>query len=196
MASTKHFPPGQMVAGDTESYIRSLADYPASAGWGYTIYFAGPVNFNVASTPSGDDFPVTIAATVTAALAAGNYPFIERVKKGSEEHTVGTGVLDLLPNLAATGIDARTHEEKTLAVIEAALSGRLTSDIQSYQIAGRAVSKIPIAELMKMKGYYRAIIHRTKTGDIGRDVQVTFGNPDTAGDVSGFPGMPGYPWRS
>lgn len=186
--------PERIFAGDTELYTRRFADYPASAGWGYKLYVAGASVFNIAGAPNGDDFDVTILSTDTVALVAGSYRYIERVKKSTEEHTVGQGVIDVLLNLAtASAGQAQSHEELTLTVIEAALSGRMTSDVQSYMIAGRSVVKIPIAELMQMKGYYRAIIERQRTGEIGRTVEVTFGEPSTSPDMTGFPGIP--PWQ-
>jgi len=54
-------------------------------------------------------------------------------------------VINIEPNvdIAAAGT-FNTWEEKTLAVIELALTGRLTNHIQSYMIAGLQVNKIPI----------------------------------------------------
>ena len=49
-----------------------------------------------------------------------------------------------------------THVETMLANIEAVLEGRITSDVESYTIAGRQITKIPITELLTMRDKYRA----------------------------------------
>lgn len=85
-------------------------------------------------------------------------------------------VLNIEPNVDIAAAGAfNSWEEKTLAVVEAALSGRMTSDIQSYQIAGRAVTKIPITELLQIRGTLRSVIWRqTNPGKLGVPYKVEF----------------------
>ena len=40
-----------------------------------------------------------------------------------------------------------SHNKKMLDAIEAVLEGRITSDVEAYQIAGRQITKISITEL-------------------------------------------------
>lgn len=49
-----------------------------------------------------------------------------------------------------------THAETMLAKIEAVLEGRLDSDVESYTIAGRQITKIPVTELLALRDTYRA----------------------------------------
>lgn len=85
-------------------------------------------------------------------------------------------VVNIEPNVSVAAAGAfNSWEERTLAVIEAALSGRLTSDIQSYQIAGRSVTKIPVVELLQIRGNLRAVIWRqTNPGKLGVPYKVEF----------------------
>jgi hypothetical protein len=85
-------------------------------------------------------------------------------------------VINIEPNVSVAAAGAfNSWEERTLAVIEAVLSGRLTADIQSYQIAGRSVTKIPITELLAMRGNLRAVIWRqTNPGKLGVPYKVQF----------------------
>jgi len=182
-----------MYAGDTEAYHQYFSDYPSTSSWVYTIYFNGPAaNFSVSGTGAADGgWDVTINPATTAALAAGAYRYMERVTKGGEVYTVGNGILEMLPNIATAAAGAtQTHEEKTLAVIEAALAGRLTADIQSYQIAGRSVTKIPIRELLQLKSIYASkVAIQHNGGGVGVDYQVNFGLP-----ISGLQGAGKWPW--
>ena len=47
-----------------------------------------------------------------------------------------------------------SHYKTMLDAIEAVLEGRITSDVESYQIAGRQIAKIPIIELKNLHAYY------------------------------------------
>jgi hypothetical protein len=108
-------------------------------------------------------------------------------------------VINIEPNAATSAPGSFvTWEEKTLAIVEAALSGRLTSDIESYQIAGRAVNKIPIQELKKLRGELRAAVWRQQNpGQLGVAYKVQFDTtdedteyPPTWQDVTGLEGIP------
>lgn len=43
----------------------------------------------------------------------------------------------------------------TLTLVESAISGQLPAGMASYQLAGRAITKIPIQELMKLRQQLR-----------------------------------------
>ena len=47
-----------------------------------------------------------------------------------------------------------SHAKTMLDAIEAVLEGRITSDIEQYQIAGRQITKIPIRELKDLRQEY------------------------------------------
>jgi len=49
---------------------------------------------------------------------------------------------------------AQTHSEIMLDKIRAVLEGRIDSDLEEYQIAGRQITKIPIEQLIAMETRY------------------------------------------
>jgi hypothetical protein len=119
------------------------------------------------------------------------------VTNGSEVYDmVGDGlVVQIEPNLATAPAGAfLTHAEKTLGIIELALIGRLTADLESYQIAGRAVTKIPIRELRELRGWYAAEVARaqnpgtlgTPTFQVQFDIESEREYPPTWVDVTGL----------
>jgi hypothetical protein len=173
--------PSRFVAGDTVKFDRSFPDYPASAGWAYNVYFNGAQKLGKAATTTGDTFNVVLTATDTATFTTpGVVRYQERVSKAGEVHLVGEGstVVALDFTAAAAGA-ALTFEERTLAVIEAALAGRLTKDEETYQIAGRAVSRIPFETLNKLRTQFAAAVRYQRTGSSSTQILVEFGNPDT-----------------
>ena len=170
--------PSRFAAGDTVKFTRSFSDYSAADGWTYVIYFNGAQAMSKAGTTAADGigFAITLATTDTDDFTTpGAVRYQERVTKAGETYTVGEGTVDVARNYngAAAGA-AQTHEEKTLAVIEAAMSGRLTSDIESYQIAGRAVSKIPIEQLSRLRAQYAAAVRFQRTGSASSQVYIEF----------------------
>jgi hypothetical protein len=196
-----HFP-----AGTTVKFTRSLDDFPPSEGWGYTIYLNGLTQkFNKAATVVNGIFQIKFIPADTASLNPGPFRYAERlVNDGSVDASLSGDTYDITgdelviviePNVAsATAGVFNTWEERSLAVVEAAISGRLTSDIQAYQIAGRSVSKIPIAELRTIRGELRAAIWRQNNpGQLGVPHRVAFAleeespdYPPTWQDIAGL----------
>jgi hypothetical protein len=172
--------PALITAGTTVKFRRSFTDYPAGDGWSYTFALAGPASLSKVGTPSGYSFEVTLSAAETAGLPHGGYRYSELVTKGGEVFEVGRGVVEVQLDLAAAqGNSALTHAERTLAIIEAALEGRLLLGMETYQIAGRAVSKMKISELARLRGHYAALVWRQRNpGKLGPTVEVTFGGTE------------------
>jgi len=152
--------PGELRAGDTWQWTKSLADYPAGT-WALTYRFKNAAGgFEIAASASGTDFSVTVAASTTTGYTAGVYSWQAQVVSGSEKHTVDSGTLRVLPNLfsgtAAAAYDDRTHARIVLDAIEAVIEGRASRDQESYEIAGRSLKRTPIADLLKLRQHYKA----------------------------------------
>ena len=192
--------PTSFPAGTTVKFSRSFGDFPSSV-WTYSIFLNGlTAKFSKAAVAQADgSFLVTFDPTDTASLPAGAYRYSERVSN------VGTGEkYDLTGDALITNIEANvetsaagafvTFEERTLAVIEAALAGNLSAGIQSYQIAGRAVSKYTPKELFSMRGMLRAAVWRIQNpGRLGVPYKTVFTTeddetslPPTWVDITGF----------
>ncbi|MGH9780719.1 MAG: hypothetical protein ACRD33_02765 [Candidatus Acidiferrales bacterium] len=196
-----HFP-----AGTTVKFTRSLDDFSPADGWTYTIYLNGLTQkFQKAATVLDNIFQVEFVPADTASLNPGPYRYAERLSNdGSVDATLAGEVFDITgdelviniePNVASAAAGVfNTAEERMLAIVEAAISGRLTADIQSYQIAGRSVSKIPIAELRQIRGELKAAVWRQNNpGQLGVPYRVSFpletespDYPPTWQDVTGL----------
>jgi hypothetical protein len=190
-----HFP-----AGTTVKFTRSLNDFQPSDGWTYAIYLNGLTQkFNKAATVLNNIFQIQFLPADTASLNPGPFRYAERLTNtGTGDVYDITGdelVINIEPNVGSAAAGAfNTWEERTLVVVEAAISGRLTSDIQAYQIAGRSVSKIPIAELRTIRGELKASIWRQNNpGQLGVPYRVAFAlenespdYPPTWQDVTGL----------
>ncbi len=165
--------PLTVAAGTSVSYRRVVPNLPA--GWSYLLALSIPGFAPVEAAVEGDGFKLTIAASATAAWPAGTYTYSERVTDGAEVVELGRGSIVVLADVTATGDDGRSHAQRALAAIEAALEGRFTDGIQSYAIGGRTVSKIPLKELYELRDKYRIAVFYERNGGRFGSVQIAFG---------------------
>ncbi len=160
--------PATLRAGDTADWLLSLPDYPAGDGWSVEyalINAAGKIT--IASAAEGDAHRIHVAPATTADWAAGTYAWQRRVSNGTDATTDRTGSIEILPDFAAmVAIDARTHAQKTLAAIEAWIESH-DPGVAEYEIAGRRMKYIPVAELLKLRDQYRREV-RGQSGKSGR----------------------------
>jgi hypothetical protein len=154
--------PAKITAGDTLSWSRSLPDYPANGGWVLKyrlINAAGKIDITAGA--SGADHLVSVTAATSAAYAAGTYDWQEYVEKGTERYTTGAGSIVVSPNLAAQagGLDTRTDARRMLDAVNAWLVARDLA-VAEYEIAGRRMKYIPIADLIALRGKLQAEVNR------------------------------------
>lgn len=147
--------PTSLRAGDTWSWSRSLADYPASS-WtlAYSLINAQG-KITVTAAASGADHLVTVPAATTAGYTPGSYSASARVTSGAESYSWELPDIEVLRNLSAeTSYDDRSHARKVLDAIEAVLEGRASTDQQSVTIGDRAIVKMPVSDLLKLRDSY------------------------------------------
>ncbi len=174
MPTTSTTEPSSLIAGDTAKWQKSLADYPASAGWVLSyelVNAASRITFG--STALGDDHLVTVPAATTAAWASGAYTWRARAALGAEVYTVGGGQMQVQPAFAAE-LDASSHARRTLEAINAVLEGRASSATAEYSIAGRSLKYIPIDELLALQSSYE---RKVKSEETAAKLAAGLGNP-------------------
>ncbi|MEK9505149.1 hypothetical protein [Gaopeijia maritima] len=78
----------------------------------------------------------------------------------------------------SSAVDARSHDEKTLALIDAAIEGRIPPDLEESTIGGRQVKHIPIETLLHLQGVYRTRVAAALADDDAfGTVEAVFGFP-------------------
>jgi hypothetical protein len=133
--------PARVTAGDTIAWLKSLPDYPASAGWVLTYTLINQTTkYTLAASASGDDHLVSVSAATSAGWTSGLYTWSATVAKGSERQTVAGGLLTVAADLAsATTFDARTSTRKALDAVNLALETYGNKAyLQAYEINGRS----------------------------------------------------------
>jgi hypothetical protein len=168
--------PSSAYAGDTWKWRREdLTDYPATA-WTLTYYLTrAAASATIVAVADGSYFSVTVAKAVTALISAGKYFWAAFVSDATERFQVDQGTIEVLPDIAASAaLDRRTHARKVLEAIEAVLESRATVDQMGYTIAGRRLDRMPIADLLTLRGHYR---DECDTEDQAERIANGLGNP-------------------
>lgn len=173
--------PDQFAAGTTVCYRRRLPDYPPADGWTFRVHLAGASVLAKTAAVDGDTFLVTIEASDTeGGFAAGQYKWVERVSNdGGEVYEVGRGTVTILPNLAeASEGSEQEWVERAIATLRAHIEGRLPAGMESYQIAGRVVAKMPIREAVSLLSSLESRLAGLQNpGFVTRPVLVSFTKP-------------------
>ncbi|MDZ7804320.1 hypothetical protein [Thiohalophilus sp.] len=139
--------PTKFAAGDTLQWKRSLAAYPASAGWTlhYALFNAAGA-YTIDSTADGDDHAIDVPSTTTAGWTPGRYNWSAYVTHtDGRRQSLFSGGLLIEPDLTSDeAYDGRSHARKMLDAIEATIEGRATAkDMRSgsrpvWRASGRA----------------------------------------------------------
>lgn len=130
-------------------WTRALSDYSYADGWrlSYAIRGVKVLDVDAVADTDGIRHAITIAATDSAKLDAGDYQWFARVMLSDEVTTVGRGVLTVEPNpTKAQAGDLQAAEEKLLATIEKTILLIAANPHASYAIEGRAVTFQNIGE--------------------------------------------------
>lgn len=157
--------PTEFTAGESLSWKKSYADYPASDGWSLDYVFRGAgKGFDRAATADGDIFIVNVAGVVTEAMTAGKYYYQASVSKGDEKILVDSGETLVLPGLATIAadesFDGRSQIKRTLDAIGAMIAGKATLDQQEYTIGPRQLRRYPISELITLRDKYQSLYNQ------------------------------------
>ncbi len=152
-----------LYAGDTLDFTTTVVDYPAPT-WTlkYRLAPASGTPIDLTGTASGTDHRIQATATTSAGWAVGTYSWTAYVENGSgERYTLARGRLEIKSASAslAAGADTRTQAEIALDAIDAVLANRATVDQKRYEINGRSLERMSVAELLELRGYYAAKVN-------------------------------------
>jgi len=152
--------PETLRAGDTITWRKTLASYPATDSW--VLYYrliAASHKYDITAAAEGSNHLVTVSATTSAAWVSGEYAWTSWVIKSGERHTIEQGRLTILPDLAAvtaSGYDGRTHAQIMLAAIKSALESLSSGERLAVVEADLSSRKLryDFTGLMKLRRLY------------------------------------------
>jgi len=161
--------PLEIVAGDFLQWKVSnlVDDYPTDS---YTLIYTARISgardeFQITATGQTSHYLIT--ATDTGSYSPGTYQWQKEIVRNSDSAriVIGRGTFTVKADLDIAGSDIRSHAEIMVAKIESVLSGKADSDVSSYSIAGRSLTKMSFTELLEARDYYRAEYLREKAAE-------------------------------
>lgn len=167
--------PREVVVGDFIQWKRTdiAADYPPSeysAEYVARITGGGSTEIKLPATePAGADYYLfTVSSATSASFVAGLYHWQLEITQTSSGNRIVVDVGDFtaIPDMDDNQADPRTHAEIMVAKIESVLEGRADSDVSSYSIAGRSITKMSLEELIIARNRYRAEVVQHKNKEL------------------------------
>ena len=161
--------PQIIVGGDLVQWRRTdlFSDYPDSE---YAISYvsrqsadSSGAEFSVSGSVTSNEWVFSIPSATSAAFTAGDYFWQLEVVRSSDSNriVIERGNWKILQDLDVN-TDPRSHAEIMVAKIESLLEGRADSDVDSYSIAGRSLSKLSFEDLSKAADYFRAKVKQER----------------------------------
>jgi hypothetical protein len=117
----------------------------------------GSSEIKVESTDVDGVHVFTVNSSDSEGYDAGLYHWQLEVEQKSTNNRVviQSGEVVINVDLDENNTDPRTHAQIMVGKIESLLQGKADSDISSYSIAGRSLSKMSFQELVDARDYYR-----------------------------------------
>ncbi len=104
-------------------------------------------------------FNLNLTIAQTQNLIYGTYDVYIKLTKDDSSYsdTVQLKTIKINQNILTISASADiTHAQKTLKILEDLIENKIsTSDVQSYSIAGRSISKMNFSEILKWRDYYK-----------------------------------------
>lgn len=154
--------PTEIVVGDFLQWKRSdlVADYPLaeySAEYVARITGGGANEIKLPATESGGTYLFTVDSVTSAEFVPGFYHWQLEITQTSSGNRVVVDIGDFtaIPDMDDNQADPRIHAEIMVDKIQTILEGKADSDVSSYSIAGRSLTKMSFQELVDARDYYR-----------------------------------------
>ncbi len=155
--------PYELVVGDYWAWKREdLAnDYPTNL---YSLSYefhcdsggGGSHQFTINAVEANGVYYIEVPSTTTDNYNPHDYIWGAYITRTADSNRVqlAEGKTTILPNLANTNADLRSHNKKVLDSIEAVIEGRATIDQSSFSVGNRSLSRMSIDELMEFYNIY------------------------------------------
>jgi hypothetical protein len=157
--------PTEIVVGDFIQWKRSdvADDYPTSAGFTaeYVARITGggstEIKMPQAAGSTDDYYLFTVSSATSEAFLPGLYHWQLEITETASGNRVVVDIGDFtaIPDMDSNQADPRIHAEIMVDKIESLLAGKADSDVASYSIAGRSLTKLSFEELLAARDHYR-----------------------------------------
>ena len=158
--------PRELVAGDFIQWKREdlLADYPSdsfSLKYSARLHGTGATEIEITA---GTDHLVQISSSVSINYTPGTYSWQAYITRLSDDEriVVSSGLFEILPSRDNSTVNPQSEAEKNLQLCLDVYAGRITSDVESYSISGRSLTKLKPEELRKEINYWQGKVNQER----------------------------------
>jgi len=127
------------------------------------ISTGGSTEIIITASASDDDYLFAVPSDTSSNYTVGSYHYQLEIERNSDNERI---VVDRGQIKVSTdydnNVDPRHHAEIMLGKIESILEGKADSDVSSYSIQGRSLTKLGIDELLEWRNYYRREVNEIK----------------------------------
>ena len=183
--------PKELVVGDFIQWKRSdiADDYHTSSGYTaeYVARITGggsnEIKIPQAASTTDDYYVFSVSSNTSESFLPGLYHWQLEITETSSGNrlVVDIGDFTAIPDMDSNQADPRIHAEIMIAKIQTILEGKADSDVSSYSIAGRSLTKLSFQELLDARDYYRREIVKHTNDELlkrgkssGSTIQVRF----------------------
>ena len=163
--------PDKLWANVSAAWTKSLADFPASAGWQLTYTLTPPTGAAIAVlwathvTASGDNFSIAIPAALTATIAAGG----EGRLTGTITKATDTAII-YDAALIWQVIGEKSLAQRMLAAIDAMMLGNASREERQLSVStptgvSKALELCSKQELLALRNYWKEIAAQEKAAE-------------------------------
>ncbi len=160
--------PEEIIVGDFIQFklTEYSDDYPNNL---YTMRFISRVatgnntEITITATADGDDYLFSVSSAVSADYDVGHYHYQIEIERNADNERIiiDRGIIDIKTDYD-NNVDVRHHAEIMLGKIETILEGKADSDVSSYSINGRSLTKFSPKELIDWRTFYRQEVSAIK----------------------------------
>jgi hypothetical protein len=165
--------PKEVVVGDFIQWKRSdlVEDYPTDS---YTAQYVaritrgGATEIKLSGTGQTTHYLFTVDSATSAEFSHGLYHWQLEITQTSSGNRIVVDVGDFtaIPDMDSNQADPRSHAEIMIDKIETILQGKADSDVGSYSIAGRSLTKLSFEELLAARDRYKAEVVQENNKDL------------------------------
>lgn len=165
-AGTQTSRPATLIAGDSYAWTEAAPTGSPDVEAAYHYRGDDPAAYFVASgaidPEDATQWIFTLTAADTAEMPPGDYTarLIVRGTATGDRTTTDRGALQLDPNPDLPA--GETHAARVVRLLEAHIEGRLPAGLESHNIGGQQIAKIPLLEAEQLLTRYRNVL-RTET---------------------------------
>lgn len=152
-----------LYAGATWKFEEDLDEYPASEGWGLSIFLKhkNEAHSAITAIASGDKFAFDIPISTTSLFINGEYFWQAILSKAGEIeiYDEGTKTIEVILSLKS---DTRTENEIILDAIIATITNLATREQLQIEVAGMKLQYREQTELERLRKMYEAKVASEK----------------------------------